>query len=1168
MNNQNKSKEDLISEIEELQYNYNVLLALHQNSKIADQKTTVGSHDSQKILGKLAESLHELVWSVDPETFGLQTFNSTFINHFSPYHIPIVGECPEDLFKVSETAGAWNDLYNRALKEGSFVTEYQCINTSRILDLTFNVITENKTILGILVFGRDITERKQTEFELEESRERYLGLSEAAFESIFLSQKGICIEQNNAAERMFGYTINEALGRYGTEWIVPEDREMVMNNMISGYEEPYEARALRKDGTIFPCMLCGKMMHYKGKTVRVTSLTDITKRKTAELELLREKEKAEENEANFRAIFEHSLDAIGITKNGINVLFNSAYLKLFGYIDQDELIGKSLLTQIAPKEQERISQYVQMRSIGEPAPTIHETIGLRKNGEEFPLEVKIGQYNLKGENYTLTIIRDITERKNGDAIRRRNHRFTEALLRSIPTPVYFKDINGMYLGCNEAFSQKMGVSAEAIKGKSAIELWPGDLAEIYHQKDLQLLENPEHQIYETRISDKNSKLHDVIFAKDVFYDETGTVAGIIGAFIDITERKQAELQLQQSKMRLRQVMDLVPHLIFAKDISGRFVLANKAVANLYGTTVANLIGKKDEDFDPNHNEVDYFLSEDRKVIESGISKYNFEETITDAKGVKRILETTKIPFTASGTNLPSVLGVSVDITSRKVAEEALRESEERYRTLFQQASDGIFYLSTDGEVLAVNESFARMHGYAVEEMRGFHLQDLDTPLGTRLMKERMPRILAGEILEFEVEHFHKDGHIFPLAVSTGLITIGDKTIVQAFHRDITARKLVEEELIIAKERAEESDKLKSSFLANMSHEIRTPLNAIVGFSALIAAPNQTAAELSEISGLITQSSDKLLRIITDIIEISHIYANQTKPILSEFDIIPLFNELSANFSKIAQVKNIGFCSDLNIPFSEYFIKSDIEKIKKIISQITDNAFKFTPHGSVQISYWLADEHLQITVSDNGIGISKEMQKIIFEPFRQGDYGNHRNFEGNGLGLSISKAYAEALNGSISLKSRINEGTTVVITIPAVERIAPKSEKAIPGKKYSINTILIVEDEYSNYKYLLKLLQGQNLEILYAANGEQAIEVVKTNDLIDLILMDIEMPVMDGHSSAKHIRSIRPDLIIIAQTTYALESEKELYQSEFDGYITKPINRAEFRRTLTKYLNFE
>jgi signal transduction histidine kinase len=326
-----------------------------------------------------------------------------------------------------------------------------------------------------------------------------------------------------------------------------------------------------------------------------------------------------------------------------------------------------------------------------------------------------------------------------------------------------------------------------------------------------------------------------------------------------------------------------------------------------------------------------------------------------------------------------------------------------------------------------------MHGYEVEEMHGFQLKDLDTPEETKRAQKRFPRVLAGEIMEFEVEHYHKDGHIFPLAVSTGLISVGGKKIIQAFHRDITERKRVEAELTKAKERAEESDKLKSSFLANMSHEIRTPLNAIAGFSELITSPNQTTEELEEISKLITQSSDKLIGIVTDVIEISHIYANQLTAKLSEIDVVPFFNHLFNRYIEITRKKNIDLLSTIELPYSEYFILTDIEKLKKIVVHLIENAIKFTNQGKVEIVVRLIDNSLQISISDTGIGIAEEMQEIIFEPFRQVDFGDNRKYDGNGLGLSIAKAYTESLKGTIALTSVVNKGTSVIVSIP-VQRV--------------------------------------------------------------------------------------------------------------------------------------
>jgi len=194
-----------------------------------------------------------------------------------------------------------------------------------------------------------------------------------------------------------------------------------------------------------------------------------------------------------------------------------------------------------------------------------------------------------------------------------------------------------------------------------------------------------------------------------------------------------------------------------------------------------------------------------------------------------------------------------------------------------------------------------------------------------------------------------------------------------------------------------------------------------------------------------------------------------------------------------------------------------------------------------------------------------MQKIIFEPFRQVETGICRNYGGNGLGLSLAKAYTELLNGSISLKSEINKGTTFYISIPTNKVSLQIPEILTDDKKYKVNTILIVEDEYSNYQYLLALLEETELEILYAENGKKAVDICRANAKIDLILMDIKMPIMDGHTSAKLIKGFRSDIPIIAQTAYALESERETFIGIFDDYITKPISEELLNQKLFKYI---
>lgn len=387
---------------------------------------------------------------------------------------------------------------------------------------------------------------------------------------------------------------------------------------------------------------------------------------------------------------------------------------------------------------------------------------------------------------------------------------------------------------------------------------------------------------------------------------------------------------------------------------------------------------------------------------------------------------------------------------------------------------------------------------------------------------------------------------------------------------ITRQKEAELELIRAKEKAEESDHLKTAFLNNMSHEIRTPLNSIVGFAQLLSEPGQPARNLKIYSGIISENSDKLIGIVSDVIEISRIHANLVKVITTNFDIVQLLTKMRSDFSARAERRNIDLVLKQNIPTDKSKIICDKAKLQKIFNHLTDNALKYTIRGSVVINCEIQESNLLFSVSDTGIGIEEDQQKIIFEPFRQLESGLSREFGGNGLGLTIVKAYTEALGGTISLKSEKDKGTVIGVTIPVSFLKSDndkKSDKTNTERDGGIiETILIVEDEYSNYRYLYELLHSDKLRILHANNGQEAIDICKRNDKIRMILMDIKMPVMDGTSATKMIKEFRPELPVVAQTAYVQESEKSSYLSVFDDMILKPINKNDLKEKMRKYIS--
>jgi signal transduction histidine kinase len=379
---------------------------------------------------------------------------------------------------------------------------------------------------------------------------------------------------------------------------------------------------------------------------------------------------------------------------------------------------------------------------------------------------------------------------------------------------------------------------------------------------------------------------------------------------------------------------------------------------------------------------------------------------------------------------------------------------------------------------------------------------------------------------------------------------------------------INNDLIIAKAKAEESDRLKTAFLNNMSHEVRTPLNAITGFSNLMTNPNLTIEKLKRFSDQISMSSEKLIDIVFDVIEMSQIHSNSISIHKSDFDFIQLITEIIQGIKTKLINKEVQLVCSFDFSDKQHFINSDKTKITKIIKHLFDNALKFTAEGQIKLDIKLQPDLIEMNITDTGIGISKEMQQKIFKPFIQVETGLVRNFGGNGLGLAIVKAYTEMLNGEINLQSELNIGTSVSIKLPVLQinqQVLPTESNSL--HKYSENTVLIAEDELSNFEYLVELLSKTKAKVLYAENGQKAIDLCRTEKQIDLVLMDIKMPILDGITATKLIKGFRPDLPIIAQTAYATDSEKERFlECGFDEYICKPIQKEIFLVTIDKFMN--
>ncbi len=503
------------------------------------------------------------------------------------------------------------------------------------------------------------------------------------------------------------------------------------------------------------------------------------------------------------------------------------------------------------------------------------------------------------------------------------------------------------------------------------------------------------------------------------------------------------------------------------------------------------------------------------------------------------------------------------------------ESEEKFRTITENSADAIFITDKTGKYIYVNKQAVDLLGYSKEELLSFTIADISPKTRVEEYMQTFQQLFISGSSYTEIELVKKNGSLTDADLNAVLLPNG---WVYASCRDISKRKLLENDLIKAKNKAEESDRLKSAFLANMSHEIRTPMNGILGFTELLRTADLTGSEQENFINIIEKSGARLLNLINDIISISKIEANETEINLSEIDIKVQLKDICNFFSLEAEKKNLTISFKSDLPANESIIKTDSIKLYAVLSNLVKNAIKFTSKGFIEIGYTKNDNFFEFYVKDSGIGIPDEIKKMIFERFRQGSESLTRNYEGAGLGLSISKAYVEILGGKIWVENNSHQngytsGATFYFTIPnlPLSKTINLSKLTALVKTTKTETrqlnILLVEDDNTSALLITKMLEKFSGKITLASTGFEAIEFCHRDPDIDLVLMDIKMPGMNGYETTRKIREFNTRLIIIAQTAFALAGDREKsLAAGCNDYISKPIRRVNLEKLINKYFS--
>ena len=761
--------------------------------------------------------------------------------------------------------------------------------------------------------------------------------------------------------------------------------------------------------------------------------------------------------------------------------------------------------------------------------------------------------------------------------------------------------DGYFKVLNPSWSRVLGYTDKEILSKPWIDMVHPDDVEATRAAGASLQEGVRVYQFQNRFICKDGSVRWLSWNSYPYPDE-----GVIFAVArDITGLKNAEKELLESQQMLRLVIDAIPVRVFWKDLDLCYLGCNIPFARDGGLgDPAELIGKDDYAMTW-QDQAELYRADDRKVIESGEPKLNYEEPQTTPDGKTIWLKTSKIPLKNSKGEVIGVLGTYEDITEAKRS--ALIQ-----KTLYGIASAAISTTTMEDLIAEIrvqlsalietsnfyialyDEDTGMLHiPYEEDEKDDIYTWPAERSATGLVIKQRKSLLLNKADIFRLVEEGVIDLVGTPSEVWLGVPLFDEGHVIGAIAMqsyddpaafDTTTMKMLEfisgqismavqrnkiiDELVRARDKAQESDRLKTAFLNNLSHEIRTPLNAIVGFSQFLREPDLDTERIDHITDVICRSSDQLLAIIGDIISISSIEAGIMELHVGKTNINYILENISKSLQSKASAKGIELHYRTTLSEQEANVVADETKLRQALYSLVDNAIKFTHKGIVEFGCSLKGGVCRFFVNDTGVGIREELHKVVFERFRQIDAGEAANMGGLGLGLPIARHFVELMNGQMWIESSPGKGSRFSFTIPhqPAEPVEPAAGGEAKTMSQGKKRILVAEDEENNFELTKAILNMLGIEAIHAWNGREAVELCEMHPDIDMVLMDIKMPVMNGYEATRLIKQKRPELPVIALTAYALIGDREkALHAGCDDYLAKPVSLNHFQKMVHTYM---
>lgn len=1034
-----------------------------------------------------------------------------------------------------------------------FENRYICKDGSiRWLSWNTHSYLDEKLIYGAV---RDITKEKEIQNEIIESEKKYKYLFEHSPQPMWIYDEDTLkiLAVNDTAVSIYGFSREEFLNMTVLDIRPDSEKEKVLNHVTKIKDRVQNSGPWKhklKNGEIIYVTIVSHNILFEGKNARMVIANDVSENYKLQKDL-------ESSEEKFRKLFEkHSAIKYILDPNNGNIIdANEAAVKFYGWSKNE--LKKMNISQINTLPVDEIK--IALNKVNNNEKNHFEFKHRKANGEIVDVEVFSSKIEIEEKEFIHSIVIDISEKKKAEKSLIENEKRYRAVVESLNQAYYEADEKGKFLYCNQGIFSIGGFSEEDIKTITAFRLVAKeDRKRVIEKYKNSVLKNISDLSDEFRVEKKDGTKFWVEQITHIEYDNNGKLIKASNILRDINERKLAEEKL----LLLNRTIEQSSVSIVITDPDGFINYVNPKFTQVTGYTFEEVQGKNPKILSSGLQSKEFYINMWNTILSGNTWTGQFQNK---KKNGEIFWEDAIIsPIVNNNNRITNFVAIKEDITELKKVRDNLTKTEFRFHSVWNNASEGMRLVNEHGIIIDANKSFCKLFNLPAEKIIGYPFSKLFyTTADKNALEIYKKKFREDEIeLNFEKEITLWNGTKKWFSISNSYIKDeNNNKLLLSIFSDITEKKKMLLEIIEAKEKAEEMNKVKSIFFANMSHELRTPLIGILGFSELLKEEFQDNPDSLDMINNIYKGGNRLLDTLNLILNLSKIESDKTEFKLEDKNIVPLIKESIDLYTGIASQNNIDIIfennySDINCPIDEGLFNH-------VFNNIINNAVKFTNKGYVKISTEITDNKVLIKVKDTGIGIPEDKIGLIWEEFRQASEGMSRSFEGTGLGLTIAKKYTELMGGSISVESKVNEGSTFTIIFPLshtneiikTEGKMDSNIKLNSENEKKIN-LLYVEDDFIAAKLVKKILP-ENFILDIAESGEEAIE--KFNKKIyDGFLMDINLRKgMDGIMITQLIRE-KPeykDTPIIAVTAYAMEDDKkEFLEKGMTHYISKPFGK--------------